>query len=282
MRSDFWWGVLLIVLAALSWSTAGLFPRLVSTDMATTLFWRSVLGGLSVLLAHAVAQRRAGLASLWQLTRAEVLMSVLSAAAMINFVAAFYFASVADVVFIYGAFPIITLLLSAALLKHQVRPVDLVCSLAVIIGVVIILGGQPSLHSVAGTLMSFTATLLFALMTLGIKRYPQAQMVKVTYAGALLSGLVMAPFTSFATTSAHDMAWLWLYGVLNIGIGFGLYLLGVRKIKAMLASLICMLEIALAPLWAFLIFADQVRASSLIGGLVVLLAATANVLLQGR
>ena len=274
--------MLLIVLAALSWSTAGLFPRLVSTDMGTTLFWRSVLGGLSVLLAHAVAQRHAGLASLWRLTRAEVLMSVLSAAAMINFVAAFYFASVADVVFIYGAFPIITLLLSAVLLKHQVRPVDLACSMAVIVGVVIILGGQPSLHNAAGTLMSFTATLLFALMTVGIKRYPQAQMVKVTYAGALMSGLVMAPFTSFATTSAHDLAWLWLYGVLNIGIGFGLYLVGVRKIKAMLASLICMLEIALAPLWAFLIFADQVRASSLIGGLIVLLAAFANVLLQRR
>jgi drug/metabolite transporter (DMT)-like permease len=93
---------------------------------------------------------------------------------------------------------------------------------------------------------------------------------------------VVAPFTDFVHTSFHDMAWLWLYGVLNIGIGFGLYLLGVRKIKAMLASLICMLEIALAPLWAFLVFADPVRESSLIGGLIILVAATANLLQQRR
>jgi drug/metabolite transporter (DMT)-like permease len=39
-----------LLLAALSWSTAGLFPRLVSTDMFTTLFWRSLLGGLTVLV----------------------------------------------------------------------------------------------------------------------------------------------------------------------------------------------------------------------------------------
>ncbi len=47
--ANFWWGVVLIVLAALSWSTAGLFPRLVSTDVFTTLFWRSLLGGITVL-----------------------------------------------------------------------------------------------------------------------------------------------------------------------------------------------------------------------------------------
>ena len=38
---------------------------------------------------------------------------IVTAIAMISFVSAFYFASVADVTFIYGAFPITTLLLSA-------------------------------------------------------------------------------------------------------------------------------------------------------------------------
>ena len=228
LRSDFWWGALLIVLAALSWSTAGLFPRLVSTDMPTTLLWRSALGGLTVFAGFAIAQRGQPAANLWRLAMPEVIMSLLGAAAMISFVAAFYFAPVADVVFIYGAFPIVTLLMSAALLKHRVRAVDIACSAAVLGGVAIILDGQPSLQNVFGTLLSFGATLMFATMTMGIKRYPQANMVKVTYAGAALSALVMLPFSDFAHTSAHDMAWLWVYGFLNIGVGFGLYLLGVR------------------------------------------------------
>jgi drug/metabolite transporter (DMT)-like permease len=282
LRSDFWWGALLIVLAALSWSTAGLFPRLVSTDMPTTLLWRSALGGLTVLVMYAVLQREAGVASLWRLTRAEIIMSFLGAAAMISFVAAFYFAPVADVVFIYGAFPVVTLLLSALLLKQPVRAWDMACSVVVALGVAIILGGQPSLKNVFGTLLSFCATVLFAVMTVGIKRYPQAQMVKVTYAGAALSALIMVPFSDFQHTSAHDMAWLWLYGFLNIGVGFGLYLLGVRKIKAVLASLICMLEIALAPLWAYVVFGDSVRSASLMGGTVIVLAVAANLLLSGN
>jgi drug/metabolite transporter (DMT)-like permease len=99
LRSDFWWGALLIVLAALSWSTAGLFPRLVSTDMPTTLLWRSALGGLTVFAGFAIAQRGQPAANLWRLAVPEVIMSLLGAAAMISFVAAFYFAPVADVVF---------------------------------------------------------------------------------------------------------------------------------------------------------------------------------------
>ena len=38
-------GPFLILIAALSWSTAGLFTRLVTTDIPTTLLWRSITGG---------------------------------------------------------------------------------------------------------------------------------------------------------------------------------------------------------------------------------------------
>jgi drug/metabolite transporter (DMT)-like permease len=275
-RADFWWGVALIVLAALSWSTAGLFPRLVSTDVFTTLFWRSLLGGLTVLALQAALNKRHDLPSLWKLSRPELGMSVLTAVAMISFIAAFFYASVADVVFIYGAFPILTLVLSALLLHTGIRGLDVACALVVALGVTLILWGQASLQNAFGALLSFAATVMFALMTVGIKRYPNAEMVKVTYTGAFLSALMMLPFTDFAHTSQRDIAWLWLYGVLNIGVGFGLFLLGVRRIKTVLASLICMIEIPLAPLWAYALFGEQVSMQSLAGGAVILLAVLAN------
>lgn len=281
-RASFWLGVLLLVLAAVSWSTAGLFPRMVSTDIATTLFWRSLLGGLSVLLMRAVFNRRNTLRDLGRLTAPEWAMSVTTAMAMITFIAAFFYASVADVVFIYGAFPVITLLLSALLLHTGVRRSDLISSVVVALGVAVIFWGQPSLRSVFGTLLSFVATVLFAFMTIGIKRYPQAQMVKVTYMGAFISALAMMPFAQFSNTSTGDIAWLWLYGVTNIGVGFGLFLLGVRRVKAVLASLICMVEIPMAPLWVYLLFDEQTPQQSLIGGAVVLLAVVSNLFWTSR
>jgi drug/metabolite transporter (DMT)-like permease len=281
-RATLWGGIALTALAALSWSTAGLFPRVVSTDVYTTLFWRSLLGGLSVLAAQAALNKRRDLSSLWRLTKPEIWMSLAGSGAMVCFIAAFFYAPVADVVFIYSAFPIMTLLLSALLLGTVVQRLDLLCTATVILGMGLIVWGQTSLHNLMGAALSLMATLLFALITIGIKRHPQAEMVKVTYVGALVAALAMAPFSTFHGTSGQDLAWLWLYGVLNVGVGFGLYLLGVRRIKVVLASLVCMLEIPLAPLWVFIFFGERVSNQSLLGGAVIVLAVVVNVLLHGR
>ncbi len=271
-------GIVLIALAALSWSTAGLFPRIVSTDVFTTLFWRSTLGGISVLAVQALLIKRHDLRSLWRLTGPELWMSVAGSGAMVCFIAAFFFAPVADVVFIYSAFPILTLLLSALLLRTAIRRIDVLCTVTVIGGMGLIVWGQTALHNLLGAALSLMATLLFALITIGIKRFPDAEMVKVTYVGAFVAALAMAPFASFGNTSTHDLVWLWLYGFLNVGVGFGLYLLGVRRIKAVLASLVCMIEIPLAPLWVYVFFGEAVARQSLMGGSVIVLAVLANVL----
>ena len=146
----------------------------------------------------------------------------------------------------------------------------------------LIVWGQTSMDSLVGSALSFSATVLFALITIGIKRHPEAEMMKVTYAGALFAALVMLPFASLRSTSAHDLAWLWLYGFLNVGVGFGLYLMGVRRIKAVMASLISMLEIPLAPMWVYIFFGEVVSQQSLVGGSVILLAVLVNVVSSGR
>lgn len=275
-RQHFWLGVLLLLLAALSWSTAGLFPKVVSTDMATTLFWRSLLGGLTVLVLYLLLDRRPQRAPFWRLSAVEWGFSFFTAVAMISFVSAFYFATVADVTFIYGAFPITTLVLSAWLLKTGIARVDVVCATGVALGVVLILQGQPSLQSALGSLLSLVAVVMFALETVGAKRFPQVDMIKITYIGGFVAALMVMPFASFTGTSNTDMAWLWLYGFLNIGVGFGCFLLGVRRVPSVLASLICMIEIPLAPLWAFGLFGETVARNSLIGGAVIVAAVLAN------
>jgi drug/metabolite transporter (DMT)-like permease len=276
-RWHFWLGVGLVLAAALSWSTAGLFTRMVHTDVFTTLFWRSLLGGASVCGAYAVwtwPTERAR--HLFRLSLAEWGLSVVTACAMVTFIASFFYASVADVVFIYGAFPISTLLLSALLLRTAIRWVDAVCASVVACGVVVILWGQTSWSSAFGTLLSLLATLLFALMTIGAQRYPLANMVKVTYVGALGVSLVVLPFVDWQHSSYADLAWLWLFGVVNLGIGFGLYLLGVRYIKTVLAALICMVEIPLSPLWTYWLLGETVKPQSLWGGAVIVFAVIAN------
>lgn len=44
--SHLYTGVLFLALAAICWSTAGLFTRLIAQDPWTILFWRGVFGAL--------------------------------------------------------------------------------------------------------------------------------------------------------------------------------------------------------------------------------------------
>ena len=59
-------------------------------------FWWGVV--LIVLALQATLNKRDDLTSLWQLSRPESGMAVMTAVAMITFIAAFFYATVADVV----------------------------------------------------------------------------------------------------------------------------------------------------------------------------------------
>src|SRR5260370_13135371 len=56
-------GVTLVVLSAFAFSTAGLFTRLIDTDVWTMLFWRGLFGGLFIagyiLLRHVAGAAQA-------------------------------------------------------------------------------------------------------------------------------------------------------------------------------------------------------------------------------
>ncbi|HZX83579.1 MAG TPA: hypothetical protein VFF19_08460, partial [Reyranella sp.] len=43
-----WQGTVLVLVSAFAFSTAGLFTRLVETDVWTMLFWRGLFGGLLI------------------------------------------------------------------------------------------------------------------------------------------------------------------------------------------------------------------------------------------
>jgi len=113
-------------------------------------------------------------------------------------------------------------------------------------------------------------------MTVGIKRFPEAQMVKVTYMGALMSALVMAPFASVGADQRARHCLAVALRFLEHRRGLWLLPVGVRRIKPVLASVLCMVEIPLAPLWAYLLLGQQIGWQSLVGGAVVLLSVTGS------
>jgi len=81
-----------VLVAALAWSTAGLFTRIVATDIPTTLFWRSAFGGVCVLLIYVGIKRSRNFRHLTRFKFGELIIALLSASGMICFISDFFHA----------------------------------------------------------------------------------------------------------------------------------------------------------------------------------------------
>lgn len=270
-------GPLLILISAVSWSTAGLFTRVVSTDIPTTLFWRSLFGGVCVLAIFLWLERNNTPLRAWNAARfskGEVVIAVLSTAGMVCFISAFFFTSIATVSFVYGVMPLVTYVLSVIFLKDRINTLSTVCCGLSAAGMVAISLGNSQLGDYLGIVLALFMTFFMASLTVAAKFFPNASAIKATYLSAFIGAFIMLPFVGFASVSIHDYVWLGLYGVVNVGLGFGVYLLGVMHVKALTAALIGLFEIPLAPLWAWLLFDESNPLSTFLGGGVILISAT--------
>jgi len=265
-------GFILVFIAALSWSTAGLFTRVVSTDIPTTLFWRSFTGGLCVLAVYMILRRTANIRKLFQFGVGEAVMAVVNAIATICFISSFFYTTIANVVFVSGTMPLITFVLAMIFLKEKLTLITTIACLLSAVGVMFIMWGAQNFGDIIGLALAFGMTTFLASLTVAVKYYPKADMVKATYLAAFLGALLVAPFATFGETSTSDYQWLFLYGFVNVGLGFAVYLVGVSKITAVAAALISLLEVLLAPIWAAWLFNEELGQRTIVGGGVILFA----------
>ncbi len=266
-------GGLFVLVAAVAWSTAGLFTRVVTTDIPTTLFWRSLFGGLCVLAIAMVMQRSANFRAALTFTLEEAVIAGLSTAGMICFISAFFFTSIANVAFVYGTMPLDTFALSLVFLGRRADIVSLGCCLMSAMGVVIMASGNSFPNDFLGIVLAFWMTFFMASLTIATKFYPGADITKATYLSAFAGAIVTAPFATFNSATSADYIWLFLYGVVNVGVGFGVYLIGVRRVSALTAALVGLTEIPLAPIWAWLLFEERMNFLVMFGGAVIISAA---------
>src|SRR5262245_16875407 len=101
-------GVALVALAALFWSTSGIFVRLISSDLMTMLFWRGVFSGSAVMLVFFLLEGRDGLRLLKGLTAPAFAVAALSAMCMISGIGSLRFTTVAEALIIYATVPFVT------------------------------------------------------------------------------------------------------------------------------------------------------------------------------
>jgi drug/metabolite transporter (DMT)-like permease len=267
------YGVTLVALAGVLWSTGGLFVRaLQSLDLWSMVVWRSLFAALALAVVIVAFNRSRSLGVLKRLGRPGLIAIPIALVSMTSFIVAVWLTTVANVMIVYATVPFIAS--GIGFLWNGERPSRRMLAAATVafLGVAIMAGASASLDDLLGCAVALLMTVTFATQLVMARRYPTLEMAPVNGAGAALCAVVFLPFASAQIPDAHQLIVLLLFGIATTAGAYVLFLVGGRYIPSGEAGLIGMLDVVLAPLWVWLLFNEQPGSAALIGGIVVLAA----------
>jgi drug/metabolite transporter (DMT)-like permease len=271
-------GIILVLAAAVAWSTAAFFTKLLPLDSWTILFWRGLFGGATITVILVLTQGAAGLRDFAGMDRNGWLVAILSMLGMITFIPSLQLTSVSNVAIIIATGPFIAAAVAFIWLRESLPMRTLLAMLVAFCGVVIIVGGAGDRSDMLGIALACFMILVISVMTVLVRRHKGTPMVAAAALSNLLGSAVSLPFAhGIMGVSAIELVTLAMFGFCQVGLGLGLFVLGSRYLPSGQATLIGTLETPLMPFWVWLAFQEIPSGRALFGGALVMGAVIADI-----
>ena len=279
LRSDYSLGVILIVAAAIAYSTAGLFTKGVVAGVWAVIFWRGVFAvGFSVAwTAHKGTFREnffAFGASGW----AVAIIGALGTAA---FIPAFRLTSIANVSLIYATAPLVAAALAWWTIGERISARVLMGCIGALLGVGVIVSGSFGQFSLYGDLLALIMTIAMASIMVIYRKYPDTPGAGPTAMQSILLTPVALFFGQPFQTDPVEILILAAFGLL-FAIAAITLAEGAKRVPSGQTALLSALETPLAPLFAFLLFMEVPGRTTVLGGALVLIAVLASISGESR
>lgn len=274
-------GRLAIVVAATLWSTAGIGQRSLDVDAATQTAGRALFAALTLGTLVQLLHPGGVPAAVRALGRWDLLFAALMGIASGSFVFALNQTTVANVLFMQAAAPMLAALLGWAILRDRVAGRTWL-AIAVAAGGVAVMAGESLGGGVWATALPFLMSAAFAGTIVIARHRRDVSMLPATCLSQVLVVTVVAPFASPGDAPGGDWAILAALGVGQMGLSLALFTAGARLIPPAEVALLSLLEVVLGPLWVWLVYDERPAAATLVGGAIVLVAVALQATAPGQ
>ena len=281
-------GALLVAASALAWSFGGAIARLLSVaDPWTIVAWRSIFAALFLLAFMLWRDGPRGTLRLFAtMGLPGIAVGLCFATASICFIVALQYTTVANILLMQAGVPLIAAFLAVVFLGERVGAATWCAILVVMSGVAVMvsdsIGSGVSRVAIAGDALALLIALSIASATVVTRHYSGVRMTPAVCFGAVLGAAVGLSLSGSMQVDSLDLALLFVFGALNLGLGLALFVTGTRLIPSAMAALISTLEPVLGPVWVWLAHAEVPAGRTLIGGAIVLCALISHTLWQSR
>jgi drug/metabolite transporter (DMT)-like permease len=276
-------GIVLVMLGTIAWSASGLLVRLLPFDPWSITAGRA---GLGVLTLAPYLLWRPGSApprARFGLRKDGLRVSLYTAAAILLWVPALQYSSVANVLTIYASSPFVIAAIAWAWLGERPAMHTLAASVLATAGLIMMLGGPGSVGLHLGDLLAIAGTLITAMMTVEARRSATTQMLPATLLANVLVLLATLPFAgALLHADARDWIVLVLLAWCGASIGLVLYLTGSSLIPAALTALLSTVSVPAGVALAWIGVGEAPTRGEIVGACAVLAGVIGALLLEQR
>jgi drug/metabolite transporter (DMT)-like permease len=268
-QSEYYIGVVLLVISAITYSTAGLFTKGVEAGSWDIIFWRGFFA--------------AAFTTVWTIKRGALrknfpgmgysgwAVGVIGALGTAAYIPAFKLTTIANVSLIFAVSPLIAALLAWLVLGEKVTSRTMAGSVCALLGVAIIVSGSIGQISLNGDLLALFMTTVMAAIMVIYRKYPDTP-----GAGpAVLQSVFLLPVAAMLG-NPFDVERTEVYILAAFGLLFAIASVtlaeGAKRIPSGQTALLSCLETPLAPVFAFMLFTEIPNIATFLGGSVVLFA----------
>ena len=265
-------GLIYISLAALLWSSGGLFIKILTLDAFQISFYRSAIAAVTIIVISKANRKKLN----FEFDIISVLCSLCYALVLIMFVVAAKLTKVANAIFLQFTAPIYLLILEPIFLKTKFEKKNLIALIFCFTGMVLFFFGKLELSGIQGNLIAIGSGISFALFTLFLKWKKQVHKTEDTMiyivVGNILVCIFCLPLMINSLTLDLTQFLILLYmGIFQIGISYIIFNEGVKYISATESMIIAMLEAILSPIWVFLGVGEVPSGYAIAGSLIILI-----------
>jgi drug/metabolite transporter (DMT)-like permease len=262
--------IFMLLGSAFLWSTGGFLIKLVDLSSFQIAGLRSLITA-SVLL---IVIKKPTL----KFSLNKILGAIAYASMSICYISATKMTTAANAIMLQYTAPIYIAIFGGWMLKEKATLKDWVTIVFVIGGMVLFFFDDIGGGMLKGNIIAIFSGVALAFNTIFMRRQKDENPLENVFWGCILTFIVTSPSTFIKMPDTKSIVGLFLLGIFQLGISYILYSKAIKKVPALEATFISLVEPILSPIWVFLAVGEIPGVFSVIGGIIVLAAITLNCL----
>ncbi len=270
-------GILAMASTAFLWSIAGLFIKVIEWNPIAIAGIRSLIASIVIF----IYLKRPRI----HLSFPQIAAAVANAATMLLFVSANKTTTAANAILLQYFAPVLTVFIGAILLKERTRVEHFAALPLVVTGMIVMFFDELSGGKLFGNILAIMSAITFSFYFVFMRMQKDGSPLEsILLSHWLTAGIciIISLFLPVPHITAKSLVAIAVLGIVQIGLSAILFSIAIKRVSAVQANLIAVIEPVFNPIWVFFAIGEAPGFNTLIGGGIIIFAVTIASIINAR